>query len=83
MTNEMRRKIEMLAKESYMYRFGSTHSELVKIDPAGDLGMNEYYFQGVGEDSGIPYTVWYSEVDLSKDKFYKLMEVDYESSSIS
>ena len=83
MTNEMRRKIEMLAKESYMYRFGSTHSELVKIDPAGDLGMNEYYFQGVGEDSGIPYTVFYSDVDLSTDKFFKLREVTHESSSVS
>ena len=71
----MRRKIGMLAKESYMYRFGSTYSESVKIDAVGDLGMNEYYFQGVGEDSGIPYTVFYSDVDLSTDKFFKLMEV--------
>jgi len=82
MTDEML-KIGMLARRSYMYRFGSTYSESVKIDAVGDLGMNECYFQGVGEDSGIPYTVWYSEVDLSKDKFYKLMEVDYESSSVS
>ena len=75
MTNEMRRKIGMLAKGSYMYRFGSTYSESVKIDAVGDLSMNEYYFQGVGEDSGIPYTVFYSDVDLSTDKFFKLMEV--------
>ena len=75
MTNEMRWKIGMLAKESYMYRFGSTHSELVKIDAVSDLGMNEYYFTGVGEGSGIPYTVFYSDVDLSTDKFFKLMEV--------
>jgi hypothetical protein len=53
-----------------------THdSELVKIIAVGSLGKSEYYFHGEGENSGTPYTIWYEDIDLRSDKFYKLVEV--------
>ena len=70
-------EIAMIAKESYAYKFGSSHSELVKIVAVGSLGTSEYYFQGEGENSGTPYTIWYEDIDLRSDKFYKLVEVQH------
>ena len=68
-------EIAMIAKESFIFKYGGGHSELVKIIAVGSVGESEYYFHGEGENSGTPYTVWYEDIDLRSDKFYKLVEV--------
>jgi len=68
-------EIAMIAKESYMYKAGDY--EALLIIAVGSLGQSEYYFHAEGTTSGEEYQVWYEDVDLRSDKFYKLVEVQH------
>ena len=43
-----------------------------------DMTEDELGFYGTGEESGEQYKISYSEIDINKDLFYKLVLVDPE-----
>lgn len=69
-------EIYELAKESYIFRYGDYDSEAVIITSVGCIQESEHYFYGEGTISGNAYTIWYEEINLRTDKFYKLAEVE-------
>ena len=57
----------------------SSEQEAIRIIEGSD---EDDYFQGVGEETGETYRVYYEEVDIDYDLFYKLVPmkpVDFES----
>jgi len=67
-------EIYELVKDSYLFK--EVDSEAVVITSAGNISNEEeWYFLGEGSISGMVYTIWYTDIDLKSDKFYKLVEV--------
>lgn len=63
-------QIRQVVLESLVY-CSAADQESIRIDYT-----EEDHFVGVGEESGLEYTVGFDEIDLDTDTFYQLVAVD-------
>jgi hypothetical protein len=71
-------QVWVLANKSYVY--APQDKEAINISYVCSVDADENteevdYFEGTGVDTFEQYTIYFTEVDLSTDKFFKLMEV--------
>ena len=63
-------QIRRVVLESTVY-CSAADQESIRIDYT-----EEDHFVGVGEETGLEYTVGFDEIDLDTDTFYQLVPVD-------
>lgn len=62
-------KVRNVVQEASVY-CSSCDVESIRIDY-----VEEEYFVGVGEESDLEYKIYFKDVDLDKDTFYKLVAI--------
>ena len=70
-------QVWVLANKSYVYAPQDKEaihiSYVCSVDAYEDKEAD--YFEGTGVETSKQYTIYFTDVDLSTDKFFKLMEV--------
>lgn len=68
------RRVMNIISDSTIYR-AANGDEAIEISHWSTEEEEDNAFWGMGEESGDEYMVYYESVDLTADRFYKLVEL--------
>jgi len=67
-------QVRILAEQSYVYVPEETEPVNISYVCNEDAEDDELVFEGTGAETSMDYVIYFTDVDLNKDKFFKLVE---------